>query len=302
MPSSSSVLPAAAKRKSIRPLWSLPLQARPRGLVLAREKGWLLAWDEKHWLYLVNRSGAKQAQVHFPASLATACAAEDGSSYAAAGSNGEVLWLAPDLTVRWQQTVNQRVLAMALDPFGQYLAVSEARGHLHYFDRYGRPIGHVQSPRPLHHLAFIPAAPFLLGAADYGLVARFDLMGRCLWVDGLVAHIGALTVSGDGDRLLLACFTEGLQRYNLLGKNQGRIQVAEPCRLASQSFDGRLILVAGLSNRLLLLDREGRLLCEHLLEKPAGALALCALGEGAVVALSDGRVLGLEVRDAKREG
>jgi hypothetical protein len=299
MSSPSSVLRAAPKRKSIRPLWSLALQSRPRGLALAREKGWLLAWDDKHWLYLLNRNGAKQAQVHVPGSLATACAADDGSSYAAAGSNGEVLWLAPDLTVRWQQTVNQRVLAVALDPFGQYLAVSDARGHLHYFDRYGRPSGHVQTPRPLHHLAFIPAAPFVLGAADYGLVARFDLMGRCVWVDGLVSHIGALTVSGDGEQLLLACFTEGLQRYNMLGKNQGRIHVVEACRLASQSYDGRLILVAGLSNRLLLLDREGKLLCEHLLEKPAGALALSALGERAAVAMADGRVLGLELREVQ---
>jgi hypothetical protein len=298
MNSSSSLLSHAPLRKAIVPTWSLDLQVRARGLTLAREKGWLLLWDEKRWLYLVNRSGVRQAQVRLGDGVTAACCADDGSAYAAVGPEREVRWLAPDLTVRWEQTVPQRAVAAALDPFGQYLAVADARGHLHLFDRHSRPVCQVQTARPLHHLAFVPAAPYLLGSADYGLVACFDLMGRCVWVDGLVAHIGSLAVRGDGTEIMLACYTEGLQRYNLMGKNRGRLSVAEPCRLAALSFDGRLILVAGLSNRLLLLDRQGRTLCEHPLDQPAVAVVLGALGESAAAALADGRLVGLEVQEA----
>ena len=80
--------------------------------------------------------------------------------------------------------------------------------------------------------------------------------------------------------------------------NRRRLQVAEPCRLADLSFDGRLVLVAGLSNRLLLCDRKGRTHDDYLLDKPVVALALSALGDGAVVALADGRVLRLDLRPA----
>jgi hypothetical protein len=187
-------------------------------------------------------------------------------------------------------------VSAALDPFGQYLAVADARGYLHLFDRSGRALFQVSNPRPLHHLAFVPAAPRLVGSADYGLVACFDPAGHCVWRDGLVAHVGALTVRGDGEQILLACYTEGLQRYSLTGRNQGRVAVGDPCYLASLSFEGSLTLAAGLSSRLLLLDRNLETLCTQPLDKPAVAIGLSALGDRAVVALPDGRVLGLEVK------
>src|SRR5437660_737944 len=102
----------------MRPLWSQPMTARPRGVALAREKGWILAWDDTHWLHLFNPNGQRQSQVHVPGPLATACCADDGSAFLATGEHGEVWWLAPDLTTRWERTLPAQTLAAALDPFG----------------------------------------------------------------------------------------------------------------------------------------------------------------------------------------
>ena len=44
----------------------------------------------------------------------------------------------------------------------------------------------------------------------------------------------------------------------MAGKNQGRLGATEPARLASLAFDGSLILMAGLTNQLLLLDRDAK--------------------------------------------
>src|SRR5262249_17911137 len=154
-----------------------------------------------------------------------ACCADDGSACAAVGGRGEVRWLTPDLMPRWERTLSHPALAAAMDPFGQYLAVAGARGGPHGFDRTGKQGARGESPRPLHLLAFVPAAPFVVGSADFGLVAGFDLTGRLAWRDGLVAHAGSLAVSGDGAEVVLACFSEGLQRYNHLGQNRGRLNV-----------------------------------------------------------------------------
>ena len=85
----------------------------------------------------------------------------------------------------------------------------------------------------------------------------------------------------------------------MLHHHRGEVErgqhVAEPCRLATLSFDGRIILTAGLSEKLHLLDRKGRQLLEHALEAPAVAIALGALAERVVVALPDGRILCMEV-------
>jgi len=277
--------------------WSHALANAPRGLVLAREKGWLLAWDSQDWLYLLNQAGERQAQLHSTAKLASAACADDGSAYIAAGTQGEIWWLTPDLRARWERSVERPVTAMAMDSLGQYVAVGDSSGTISIFDCHGRSGTQFQSTRPLHHLAFLPANPWLLGASDYGLVACFDLKGNLLWRDGLVAHIGSVTVSGLPEGLVvLSCFTEGLQKYDTSGKNLGRQSLAEPCRLAALTYDSRHLLVAGMSSRLLWLDAEHRILSTHELEKPAIAVSLSPLGDRIVVALANSSLVGIEIR------
>ncbi len=300
MTRSDSLSTPVPNRGALPLLWSQTLAVAPRGLAPIREKGGLLAWDDKHWLHLLNRQGERQGQMRPQGAVTAVCAAEDGSAFAAGGSQGEVWWLAPDLKLRWEKVVPDKVTATAMDPFGQYLAVADGRGNLHIFDRDGRRISQTQGPRPFQHLAFVPAAPFLVGSADFGLVACLDLAGQWVWRDGLVAHTGALAVNGEGEQILLACFTEGLRRYGVKGRAQGRLPVAEPCRLVAQSFDGSLILVADLTHHLLLLDRAGRTLYTHSLESPAVALALSALGDSAVVALTGDTLVCLDLRPALR--
>ena len=106
--------------------WTHALANPARGLALAREKGWVLAWDNQDWLYLLNQAGERQAQMHAPGKLVAAACADDGSAYVAVGARGEIWWLAPDLHSRWERSVPHPVTALALDPFGQYLAVADA--------------------------------------------------------------------------------------------------------------------------------------------------------------------------------
>jgi hypothetical protein len=273
------------------PTWSHPLPAALRGLSLAREKGSLLTWDETHWLYLLNRDGQRQAQRHLDRNLASACLSDDGSACVAASTAGDVWWLAPDLTTRWHISLAAAPLAVACDPLGQYVAVADERGKVHLFHRLGNAVLGIPCPRPVYHLAFVPEEPVLLASADYGFVGAFDLAGRCTWRDGLVAHVGALAVTGNGNQVVLACFSEGLQRYGRDGRRLERLTLEESCRLVAVSFQGKRLLVGGLSKRLLLLDPNGKVLATHALEQPAIAVALGPLGDYAVAALADGTIV-----------
>ena len=293
---SSSPRPPAPARAAFRPLWSFRPPGPPRGLAPAREKGTVFVWDDGQWLSLLDRRGGRQGQAHAPWPVAAAAAADDGSAYAAAGGDGSLWWLAPDLSARWRRTLRRPVVAVALDPFGQYLAAADAGAGLHFFDRDGRRAWETTTPRPLHHLAFVPEEPLLIGAADFGLVAGFDLKGQAVWRDGLVVHCGSLATSGDGARVVLACFSDGLRHYTAAGARVGTASTGEPCRLAALSFDGRRTLVAGRAPRLLLLDSHGKLVASHVLEAPPVAIALGPLAEHAVAALADGRVVALDPR------
>jgi hypothetical protein len=294
---SGSASPPAAAPDLFKPLWSLTTGAPPCGVAVARESGQLLAWDEHHWLYLLGSRGERQAQARPLGSLVAACIADDGSALAVAGARGEVGRLAPDLSLRWMRSLPHPAVGVALDPFARRLAVADARGGLHLLDAGGRTLWEALQPRPLHHLAFVPEAPQLVGAADFGLVVCVELAtGQVAWRDGLPVHCGALATSGDGEAIVLACFSDGLRRYRRAGGPAEHVTMREPCRLAALSFDGRLALVAGRANRLLLLDMQGKVHGIHLLERPAVALAMAPLADRAAVALAEGGVLMLDLR------
>jgi hypothetical protein len=244
-------------------------------------------------LYLLDQVGGCQARRRFEATLTAACCADDGSACAVAGSGGEVWRLTPDLMGCWEKRLSHHVLSVALDPFGQYLAAADDHGGVHVFDRHGRSVGSGNSPRPLHYLAFVPAAALLVGSADYGLVAAFGPTGTLAWRTGMVVSVGSLAVTGDGADIFLACFSEGLQRLDPQGHCQGRVPAPTPCRLVGVSFDSRFLLVSGLDNRLSLVDRQGQVLGSHVLERPAVALAFGALGRDAFVVSAGGPVVRL---------
>jgi WD40 repeat protein len=284
-------------------LWSQTVPAPLRGLSLARECETVLAWNGVDGLFLFNHAGMIQAQRASPVPIAAACCAEDGSAYALAGGGTGVspvregpmvCWLAPDLAPRWQRPLRQRATALALEPLGQRLAVADASGTVMLLDARGRPLWQATTLRPLHHLAFVPEKPLLVGAADFGLVLCFDASGECLWRDGLVAHVGSLAVSGDGSSVLLACFSDGLVRYNTAGPEQQRIVLESACPFAALSYEGDSLLTADRQNRLCLRDSKGTLLAQIKLDAPAVATALGARGDHAIVGLANGAILRFE--------
>lgn len=283
----------------MRLLWSQAIPAPLRGLILARERETILAWDGQDGLYLFNHAGTIQAQRPVPAPIAAADCAEDGSAYAIAGggagfssvAGSMICWLAPDLSSRWQRPLPQRVTAVAVEPLGRGVAVADAGGTLRLMDARGRMQWQATTPRPLHHLAFVPETPVLVGAADFGLVLRFGASGECLWRDGLVAHVGSLAVNGDGSSVLLACFSDGLYRYSAAGPEQQRIPLDAPCHLAALSYAGDCLLTADRQQRLCLRDSKGDLRGQINLEAPAAAIALGALADYAVVGLANGALL-----------
>ncbi len=275
------------------PLWTQKVSAPLRGLSLARERGWTLAWDAQDHLHLWDRAGRQQAHRPAGAALTAAACADDGGSIAAVGGRGQVWLLAPDLTPRWERALPQRPAAVAIAPLGDPIAVADAGGMLHLFDAAGRAVWQVSTPRPLRHLAFVAEKPVLVGSADFGLVVCLDADGRCLWRDGLVAHVGSLAVSGDGGSIVLACFTEGLCCYAVDRSQPQRIPQAAPCHLADLSYAADTLLTAGPENEVCLRERDGSVRARFAAEGPVVALALAPLGDFAVLALAEGKVQGL---------
>jgi hypothetical protein len=286
----------------VRIAWSRPLPAAPLGISLAREPGFFLVHDVEGCLTRLDRLGQPVVRRPAPAALSAAAFADDGSSVAALGKRGQVWMMTSELGTMWERSLPRRGVAAALDPLGKQLAVADEAGGVHVFDAAGKVMWTATAARPLVHLAFIPEEPILVGSAEFGLVCAFDRTGKLLWRDGLVAHVGSLAVSGDGGRIALACFTEGLCCYSLAQPRQVRLPKA-PARLAALSYTGGTILTAGLDGLLALRDAEGVVRDEVPLPALAVGIAVEALGESALAVLASSEVVRVDLPgEAKKTG
>jgi hypothetical protein len=274
--------------------WSAALGA-PAGLALAREARHLLAWSPRR-LALFNHAGRIQAEHRPDSPLVAAAAADDGSAFACADEADRVTWFAPDLTATWQTVLAHRPAALALDPLGQYLAVADRKGGLLVFDRKGRRAVTLTCVRPVQFLAFAAELPRLVGAADFGLVTAVEPFGRgWLWQDRPVTHCAGLAVGGGGEPVAVACFSEGVRRYDANGRPLTLPGPNGPCQSVALSYDGKLTVTADLAGRLHGRDPAGGEWFAHVSGQPVTALALAALGERAYAALADGTVLALDL-------
>jgi hypothetical protein len=140
--------------------------------------------------------------------------------------------------------------AVAIDCTSQRVAVAAADGSVCIFDEAGSLTQRCSSPRPLHHLAFVPEMPALLGAADLGLVVCFDRLGGVAWRDAVVLHIGCMAVSGDGATIALGCFSDGVFCYSLLEGPKSRriVTAAGPRRFVATSYAADTWMTIGLES------------------------------------------------------
>jgi hypothetical protein len=285
----------------VRVAWSRPLPAVAVSLSLAREPGLLLVLDADNHLVRLDRLGQVIFRKPGPAPLAAAVCSDDGSAVAAIGKRTRVWLMTPELSILWERALMRRPVALALEPFGRLLAVADDSGAVYVFDTAGKVVWTTTAARPLLHLAFVPEEPILVGSAEFGLVCAFDRGGRCLWRDGPVAHVGSLSVSGDGGRIVLACFTDGLYCYAINQQRPTHMAHAAPARLATLGYTGKQILTAGLECDLALGDAEGIVRDELCLPAAPVAIALEALGESAVAVLASGDVVRIQMTEDKRE-
>jgi hypothetical protein len=279
----------------VRPIWTQTVASPLGGLRLARESETVLVWDGRGGLFLFDRAGKLQAQRPAATPIAVAACAEDGSAFVVGGSQKPLIcWMAPDLSPRWQRSLPRAATAVAMEPLGRAVAVADAGGTLHLIDAGGRTQWQATTPRPLHHLAFVPEKPILAAASDFGLVLCFGASGECLWRDGLVAHVGSLAVNGEGNCLLLACFSDGLVRYRAEGAPPQRIALETACHFADVSYAGDRLLTADQTQRICLRDDKGTPTDPIPLDAKAVAGALGALGDSAVLGLANGSILRFE--------
>jgi hypothetical protein len=283
----------------VRQLWSQTVSNSVRGFSSARERAWFLVWHDSQNLSLFNQAGERQAETKMPGELVAACAADDGRTFVAVGTRGEVWFLAPDLKPWQERSIDRRPTAVAIDCLGQRAAVAAADGSVCVFDAAGILIQRCTSPRPLQFLAFVPEMPALLGAADFGIVVCFDRSGALAWRDAMVMHIGCMAVSGNGATIALGCFSDGVCCYSLLDgpKSRRMLSAPGPCRFVATSYAADTWMTIGLEPVATLRRPDGSSIAETAIAGNPVGVAVNPMGTQAFVATTEGFLIAYDLSD-----
>jgi hypothetical protein len=275
-------------------------------LAFAREAGRILAWDEGNQLYLLSAQGESLSLSRVPHRIAAGAISDEGSLVAllGEGDDASLLLLNGDLNIELERPAPSEASFLTIDPHGRYLAIGSRLGAVTLLNRFGRAAGRLETIQPVAHLCFLADRPFLVGAAAFGMLVGVEVMGSrtsgrlepvIAWQDRLMSNVGRLTVSGDGSMILASCFTHGIQRFDLKGRNEGSYHLGGTVSHAVPDFPGRTIAAATLEGELAIINSAGNVRWRTRLARPAISLEVDPLGRYLLYGHSTGEIVRLDL-------
>ena len=280
-----------------------------KGMALAREAGSVFAWDDADQLYRVDSLGQFQSVARAPGKILHGAVSDDGSLVAMVGEGARLWLLDGDFELVHDRSSIADPLSIAVDPHGRYVAVSSRMNVVQFYSRHAKLSGKFETRQPLSSMVFVPDRLFMIGTGAYGSLvgialdargATGALDGAIVWNEALMSSVGRLATTGDGQMILISCFTHGVQRYDIEGKSEGAYHLGGSAGHAVPDFAGRSIAVSTLEGELAILSGAGNVKWRTTLNRPAIALETDALGRYVIYGQATGEVVRLDLQSSGR--
>jgi hypothetical protein len=273
--------------------WTYTTEAPLTGLKHSRESGQTVAADQTGGVYRIDRNGKLASVTRGFIALNHIASDDVGRRAAVVDEQTRLSFFDEKLRVVWSLELSDAVTALDVEPHGRYVAVALANGKNVVYDAHHLRVFHFETPRPLRHLRFLALRPALVAAAEYGLLCEFDFSGKCVWTAKLPINVGDVTSTGDGGRISLAAFSQGVRHVNGSGEPDGSYLLeGTPNRLSTSIVPFRLA-VTTLEGHLYWLDESGEFVWGAALPEDAFAIHTEPLGNGLVCGFQSGRIVSL---------
>lgn len=285
---------AEGKGKHPKLSWSLSTEAPLVALQLARETAEVLAADEAGGLYHIGRDGKLANLVHGPSPIRAAAWSDTGSGGVTLVGDEKLYWF--DRRLRFQGSIehSEPVMAVAIEAHGNYVAASLSSCTTAIYDPNHKSVRRFKSLQPLVALEFLVSRPALIGVAEYGLLCSFAFTGEEEWQQQLWANVGDLSATGDGQMILLACYSHGIQCHDSAGRQVGSYQLGGTVARVSTSFLRGRLAAATTERHFYYIDSDGQVLFQATLPDDARRVICDPFGQAVVLGLASGRILRLD--------
>lgn len=274
--------------------WTFGVDAPLTGLRLARETGEILAADETGGLYRIDRKGDYSAVNRLRDPIREVSWSDDGQVAVALVGDSQLHLFDRSLKERWMLDLPEECYQIAIDPYGQYIAVSLADSGNLIFDAKKRRVAGFETIRPLKHIRFLTSEATLVGAAEHGLICCHSLDGEQLWQEKLWSNVGEMTATGDGNLIYLAGFTHGVQTFDGDGDPIGSYILEGTVNRLATSYDPNRLIATTVERHLYWLDADGELLWSAETPNDVVRLTCDPFGEWVVCGFADGHLVCLD--------
>ncbi len=290
--------------------WTAYTDAPLVGFGLAREAGLLLAWDDSNHLYLIGPDGQRITDSRAPGKIIDATIADTGTLIAVVLGGPRLLLLDGECQPLYDRPALSESAAITVDPHGRFLCVSTRTGKNQFYTRHGKLAGSFETIQPLSFARFLATRPVLVAASSLGTLFAFKIEGEDgrqslqveeLWRSQMMSNVGRLEITGDGGMILTSCYTHGIQRFDMRGRNEGAYHLGGTTAHAVPDFTGRLIAVATTEGELFLLNRTGNIRWKTGLARGPIALVCDPLGRSVTYGLPSGEIVQLQVEPSGRK-
>lgn len=272
-------------------MWSFATDAPLRTIAYSRESQETTLADEIGGVYRLDAGGRAATLTRLPQPIRELAWSDAGNAGIALLGKRQLVRLNRDLQIVWEIELPDEGLAVAVDPFGSYFAVSMTDGHSLIFNQYRRKVVEFETIRPLRFLRFLIHQPMLLASAEHGLLTCIDLNGDRMWEEKLWTNVGDLSLADDTGIIYLAGFVHGILGYDIDGDSHGSYQMSGTVKYCATSSRGERIAVYTIEEHLSWLDADGELVWVGTVPEPIVQLQVDALGQGIICAFASGRIL-----------
>jgi hypothetical protein len=275
--------------------WGFTTDAPLTDVQLSRESGTLAAADESGGLYRLDRTGKITALTRTAHQIRLLSVADAGGSGVALLNDDTIAWFDAHLKFLWTKELPDEVVGLAMTAHGTHVIACLANGQNLVYDADKRKVTSFDSLRPLRFIRWLTTKPAFIAAADYGFFARYSWEGDAEWNERLWSSVSDLTVTGDGQMIILAGLAHGLQVYDADGDAKGSFVLEGTAHLVSMTYTRKRIAAATLERHLLFLDADGDV--KWAVETPDDVTRLhtSALGDFVIVGFANGRIVRLDM-------
>jgi hypothetical protein len=278
--------------------WSFQTDAPLVCLAFSRESGEFFAADSAGGLCRLDRWGKVVSLTRGLRDVRSVAWGDTGAAGVILSGAATLLRFGPKMEIEWTLDLPVEALDVAIDPYGNYMAVCLKDGYTLVYDCTKRRVAEYGTLRPVRYLRFLVTEAALVGVAEYGYMCRHDLKGRETWTEKTFCNVGDVSVSGDGQSILLAGYTHGIQSFDGEGISRASYMVEGTANHVSSSFTADRVAVSTLERHLYWLDSDGELLWASQADDEICRVVCDPFGEWILCGFTNGRLLRLDWESA----